>query len=481
MSRLLILFLVSFLSIDCIVEDDLNLILKVDRMAVKTVGKKGAAIILTYPDGSTQFKKTKRETCFTTKISKDYKVECGLWNGEETSSQIFFFCDIGESIPSGNYSILLNEVENFKCGDYNVTLNAKDKQNSLNFEKVDREIIDLYSEPQTIEIQNALDSYELKFNIVSYNQEKIILNFRMFLDCKVENKILKCPLTKKDLLTYVGKEGYLKRTAYLDTTNSIYAYLYMVSAINIIIKDIPKKDVSVNIKKLLVDANEHDVPIAYETDVTDVSNFYVFGNYDFRLTFINENSKGEIREKNNSCSFLKYDNNPLYLVCWANGDGKNRLKEIEKEITIKDNNIQYDYKIKPVNNEEKIQYSSPSGSFIFWYYPKVLDFTKNSGPISIYYWIEDADLLTGFTYNENEKDLTCQSVERSLKKCEITKEHFKGKKSGAYFLKHTNHLEKKSISYEVPPIKVIVDESASRGNIIESSIFYYLLLLLIMM
>jgi hypothetical protein len=55
MSRLLILFLVSFLSIDCIVEDDLNLILKVDRMAVKTVGKKGAAIILTYPDGLIQF------------------------------------------------------------------------------------------------------------------------------------------------------------------------------------------------------------------------------------------------------------------------------------------------------------------------------------------------------------------------------------------------------------------------------------------
>ena len=193
MSRLLILFLVSFLSIDCIVEDDLNLILKVDRMAVKTVGKKGAAIILTYPDGLIQFKKTKRETCFTTKISKGHNVECGLWNGEETSFQIFFFCDIGESIPSGNYSILLNEVENFKCGDYNVTLNAKDKQNSLNFEKVDREIIDLYSEPQTIEIQNALDSYELKFNIVSYNQEKIIFNFRMFLDCKVEDKILKCP------------------------------------------------------------------------------------------------------------------------------------------------------------------------------------------------------------------------------------------------------------------------------------------------
>lgn len=74
MSRLLILFLVSFLSIDCIVEDDLNLILKIDRMAVKTVGKKGSAIILTYPDGLIQFQKTKRETCFTTKISKGHNV-----------------------------------------------------------------------------------------------------------------------------------------------------------------------------------------------------------------------------------------------------------------------------------------------------------------------------------------------------------------------------------------------------------------------
>ena len=54
MSRLLILFLVSFLSIDCIVEDDLNLILKVEKLAATTVGKKGAAIILTYPEGLIQ-------------------------------------------------------------------------------------------------------------------------------------------------------------------------------------------------------------------------------------------------------------------------------------------------------------------------------------------------------------------------------------------------------------------------------------------
>ena len=47
-------------------------------------------------------------------------------------------------------------------------------------------------------------------------------------------------------------------------------------SLKIIVKDIQKKDITVNIKKLLVDTNEHDVPIAYETDVTNVSNYYLF-------------------------------------------------------------------------------------------------------------------------------------------------------------------------------------------------------------
>ena len=68
-----------------------------------------------------------------------------------------------------------------------------------------------------------------------------------------------------------------------------------------------------------------------------------------------------------------------------------------------------------------------------------------------------------------------------LKKCEITKEHFKGLKNDLYFLKHTNHLSKKSTNYEIPPIKVILEAPApSKGNIISLSLFYSLVLLLIM-
>ena len=83
----------------------------------------------------------------------------------------------------------------------------------------------------------------------------------------------------------------------------------------------------------------------------------------------------------------------------------------------------------------------------------------------------------GLTYNEEAEDLTCEQIERKVKKCEITKEHFKGKKNG-FFIKHTNHKVTKTISYEVLPVKVILD--SSKGNIISFSLIYSFLLLLIM-
>ena len=43
-----------------------------------------------------------------------------------------------------------------------------------------------------------------------------------------------------------------------------------------------------------------------------------------------------------------------------------------------------------------------------------------------------------------------------MKKCYVTKEHFKGQKDGFYYLKHENKLGKKSISYEILPIRVIL-------------------------
>ena len=59
--------------------------------------------------------------------------------------------------------------------------------------------MDLYSKEQKINIVEEKDSYEFKFNIVSYNGEKIILNYLIPIDCNRENNILKCPITTSKL------------------------------------------------------------------------------------------------------------------------------------------------------------------------------------------------------------------------------------------------------------------------------------------
>ena len=458
MSKLLILLFISFLSINCKLEEQKDLQLYLSNISTDKVGKKGTVIVsFEQREEYIEFKNTRKEECFNSEIfdgTNNFVVNCGLWNSEDNSYEILVFCNIEENIPSGNYTLLLDEVQSFYYRDYNVTLNAEGGQETLKFQKVDKDIIDLYSDIQTITIQNEVDSYELKFNIVSYNQEKLFFSYFLILECKTENNILKCPLTKKDLLAYIKKESSKNEISYLDTSNYNQNKLLLIPRVQVIVKDIQKKDIFVGIKKLLVNANEHDVPIAYETNVTDISNFYLFSD-GFSLTFINKNSEGIESENDGECNFLKYDNNPLLLVCWLNGESENRLKEIKEEIIINNLNVLYNYRIQPVKNEEIIYYKG-TGSFIMWYYPKILDFTKNSGNLSIIYSIEEPNYLNGFTYNEDEKDLNCEIIGRHIKKCEVTKEHFNGKKDGLYFVKHTNHLGQKSISYEVQPINVII-------------------------
>ena len=475
MSKLIILLLAAFLGINCIEENQLDLQLYIKEIETKTVGKKGTAVVsFEQTDTSIEFKNSKKEIAFNSKISSGtnvYTVGCGLWNTEDSSYEILIFCNIEENIISGNYSILFNEVTPFVYGNYNVTLNVEGV--SPKFEKVDRDIVDLYSDPQIISIEDGIDSYELQFNIVSYNQEKIFLNSIMILDCRTENNILKCPFTKSELLAYLQNEHEKNKISYLDVSTYKQKELLLVGKIKVQIKYILKKDIYVGITKLLVNVNEEDVPIAYETNVTDISNFYVYDK-GFDLPFINTNKAGTQTEKKGECNFLKYDNNPLYLVCNVYREGQNRLKEITTEVLVNNLNIQYNYKIQPVRKDEIIQ-SQGIGSYISWYYPKVLDFTKNNGNISVFYSVDNPGYLNGFTYNEDVQDLFCEIKGKEMKKCEVNREHFKGKGSGLYFLKHRNHLGNKTISYEIQPIKVIL-----KSNIISSSLIYSLILFLIM-
>ena len=295
MSKLLIIFLSSFFFAKCLKENqqELNLVFK--EMKLDVVGKQGTAVASFESQGQyVTINDTKKEICFKPKISdgkKNHEVKCGLWK-EEGNYEILIFCDIDSNIPSGDYYILFNETEPFPYKDYIVTLKKCD---NVQFKKVEQNIVDLYSETsQTLVIDEAINSYELKFNIVSYNQEPIFLRQDMPLEnCRNENNILICTMTKSDLLIYFLPDDTQTRIYYINYHNNLRSFP-LIPKIKIIINEFHKKDIFVGITKLLVNFNERRSLIAYETNVTDISNLYFFEKCGyFYLTFKTKEKEAE--------------------------------------------------------------------------------------------------------------------------------------------------------------------------------------------
>lgn len=486
MAKFIIILLASLFCVQCLIyeTDKKELNLTFVQMKSEVVGKKGTAMASFRPEPDYNIEDTEKKPCFESIISngkQGYKVNCGLWS-KELSREVIIFCNIESDIPSGDYYIILNKTNNFIYKDYNVTLQNCD---NVKFKKKEENIIDLYSGNQQLQIKDGVDSYELKFNIVSYNQEPIFINLYIPLDnCRVENNMLICTITKNDLLAYLTPMDTEGNIACLDKNNNITNFP-LIPKIKINFRDYPKKDINVGIKKLLSNTNGRGAYIAYETDVTEMSNFYNFGNSPFELTFINKEKETD-NEVTTSCSFVKYENNPLFLLCKMEEEGTFYLKEIGQEIRVDDNNIQYNYKIQSVKREDPISIKG-DGRFITFSYPKILDFTKNNDPLYIQYGSHDhLEYLKGLTFNENGKDLECKVI-NSILKCEVPKSHFQGKTDGFYFLKHTFTNEEKIISYEVRPIKVLLDNhesdsdshSDSKGNIASWSINYLILFILL--
>ena len=93
--------------------------------------------------------------------------------------------------------------------------------------------------------------------------------------------------------------------------------------------------------------------------------------------------------------------------------------------------------------------------------------------------MENPDNIIGISFNENATDLICQTTGRDVKRCTVPKSHYNGLKNGYYFTKHQNLLGGKSNNYEVPPVKVILNDSPIFVNGNFSSFILYLWLLLI--
>ena len=479
----LIIILGCFFLIDCLKETNIDVSLILYGFHDEYIGKKGTAVIRTRTDSQElniiDTSKTVGFQLNVTNEEKFYEVGCGFFRAEE--DDLYVFCNVDETIPAGNYTFDLDGIQPITYEGYTVTLK---QDRDLKFQKYNINVNDLYSDKQSINVVEGKDIYELRFKIVSYNQEPIFANFKISIDCTQENNELVCKITRKQLdslLTKNESELYICYMSYIYRGDNFP----LIPRIDVKYGTIQKTDVFVGITKLIEGVSESDTVIAYQTNVTNIDNVLDDFEEGFELEF-----SDITKTTSQSCAFRKYDENPLLIVCFFSNEGENWLKEITEEKQYNELNVKYNFRIQPVNNEEKIIDKTASGTFIFRVYPEILDFTK-SDSLTIEYAMENPTSLRGLTFNEKAADLSCQTIGREIKRCTVPKSHFEGKQSGYYFIKHENHLGGKSTCYEGIPIKVILndsppptgepsDEPTDKSNMNSFILAYSLILILLM-
>ena len=337
--------------------------------------------------------------------------------------------------------------------------------------KFDLDILDLYSAEQTIKIDEKKSSYDLKFKIESYYNEQLLITVPdnyLFLDCRKQKNELVCPVTKDQFIenlegsnTSLTGQNYIH---YLDYTYQIKSgEIPMITEINILYENVVKEDIYVGITKCLTNYTELKSYVIYETNITNIKK-------------VKASLHLEALEKDGSsskigCRLVKHEINPLYLMCEISFPEFISIKEITKEIVFNDINVKYNFRIQPYKFEKFNVNVNQIGGIMALIYPEVFDFSKKS-ELDFYLYSAYPDNVKGLSYNENGDELNCKKNNKITIKCTVSKNHFKGKANGYYFIRRKNSLNISAISYETPPVKVILN----KGNIIKYSLVYLLLI-----
>ena len=363
------------------------------------------------------------------------------------------FCELGEENKAGSYSIEIKNVI-LRYNNVQIILNTG---HILVFGKTDVIKPKLYYDYQKITVEENKESIEIKFKIISYNNEKIFFIDEYFAfepldNCKEEDKELTCFVQKDKLLEIMQNSRAISREVIIIDNDNLVNYWDLVKGIEINYYGIQKEDVFVGITKLL--ENKFDVlkGVTYETNVTNISNV-LMGFHSFSMEFE--------YFKNTDCFFRKYEDSPLLLICfWQYYDSEETyLMEIDKDIILDNITIKYNFRIQPAKIDEKFYFDEFSRLYFpYINYPKILDFTsQEEWNISfVGYMLK----YPGIRLNMDEEDLECEITgDDDLSYCLVSKSHFKGKKSGYYYIIHVNAFNEKVTFYEIPPIKVILNES----------------------
>ena len=461
MSISLSIFFILFSTLNCLLENQnkTEINIYINYVAIKEVGVKGKIIVDV--DVDNRFKTTTKNPSFSGYISKVNdtnitEIQCVFFE-KEKQKKYYIICNVDNTITPGNYKLIFDENKKIDYDNFTISLIIKEPE-KLQFSKVDKNIADLYSNVQNLIIDEATNFYELIFKYKTYNREPLIFNKYMHLkNCVNDSLDITCLVNKYDLLGYIPPNQNSFPISYYDYESCTINELPLIP-INIINNIKHKEDIYVNITNLLTDNIDGKGVIVYETNVTNISTYYLIDK-GFNLTFLKINNNTIEKELQFECHFLKYDERPLILLCFASEEGEFKLKEINETI-ISNYSIKYNYIINDVKKVTNsiVKYNKTTGSFIYWYFPKELDF-QDVNWIILDLYVDNAADLNGLTltFDKTSVDLKCGNIKNNIIRCNVTKDDFDDddeEDTRYYYIKRKNHLGDKVISFEVPPIKV---------------------------
>ena len=461
MSISLSIFFILFSTINCLLENQnkTEINIYINYVVIKEVGVKGKIIVDV--DVDNRFKTTTKNPSFSGYISKVNdtnitEIQCVFFE-KEKQKKYYIICNVDNTITPGNYKLIFDENKKIDYENFTITFIIKEPE-KLQFSKVDKNIADLYSNAQNLIIDETTNFYELIFKYKTYNREPLLFNKYMHLkNCVNDSLDITCLVNKYDLLGYIPPNQNSFPISYYDNESCTINELPLIP-INIINNIKHKEDIYVNITNLLTDNIDGKGVIVYETNVTNISTYYLIDK-GFNLTFLKIKINNTIeKELQFECHFLKYDERPLILLCFASEEGEFKLKEINETI-ISNYSIKYNYIINDVKKVTNsiIKYNKTTGAFIYWYFPKELDF-QDVNWIILDLYVDNAADLNGLTltFDKTSVDLKCGNIKNNIIRCNVTKDDFDDDEEDTryYYIKRKNHLGDKVISFEVPPIKV---------------------------
>ena len=421
------------------------------------LGKNGIISFKTnYYDIKNIFEQSEIETFnfqanFTDLNNNDYEAKCNFWKpGDEN---MLIFCKLKENLEIGLHNIKLKDIKFFHKNNYTIYITSL--MDNIKVNQLDSNISFLYSDKQELIIRKDDYKLNLTFKYLSYDENPLYLYKNDIKSIKLDNcyiinkEEIECSLNKEkflEILSYTGENYYLGEKLDNNVLNIFNSVLNITFNYQIV-----QEEKRVKIGKLLTPFVSRNEFFAYETNIENIATLI--------SDYFNIYSKSNDNEVIN-CIFKKNINfDKLLLLCNDTTHGLMSLGNIKSK-NLDKINILYKFILEEFTNDEILLISN-IGTKITSVYPLEIQFKSNES-YKLIYETEKPELLEGIKLNNDYSyELNCIN-KNWYKECIVNKTHFT--KNGFYFTYHTNHQGKKSIYYEIPQIKIIVEEKEPESD-----------------